>query len=314
MKKALIWTVTIICALILLDSYISPINDDINNIDPTSFSSIFYLDHNITIQKNQMESFNNEHIKVFGRKVSILDFGTLSITNSEISSINSSITIKVYGGTINVINSSINVPGRLNIIDSNATFNNSVIQNNSHMSMYFQKDNVIFYHSDIGFYSDKVKNSCYTSGILYGESYPYSNYSNIPLIPYIFYNNSYTGKLDLHLYMRGDNNGTGKIELYEHNKFIENITIPVEEGYYRYNATINLPKDIKSVLIGNTQNLALKIPENGEGAIAGEDGNITFYNITIVALSNDTENFFGINNYNIVFLKIHRHMTVVLNY
>lgn len=289
-----------ICTLILLDGYIPPVNNSINNMETTNFSNVSYLDHNITIQKNQTESFNNENIQVFGRNISIFDYGTLNITNSELNSKNFTVTINVYGGRINVMNSSIDAPGHLNIIGSNATFINTVIHKNSNMSLYFQKDTVLFYHSYVGFYSNKIKSKCYTSGIMYGKSYPYSHYGYIPLTPYIFYNNSYTGRLALKLLLRGDNDGTGEIELYEHSKFIENISIPVKEGNYTYNTTINLPDDIKSITIGNTQTLAFKIPENSMHAIAGEDGNITFYNITIVALSNDTENYFGIDNYNIV--------------
>ena len=289
-----------ICTLILLDGYISPVNNSINNTQTTNFSNISYLDHNITIQKNQTEYFNNENIEFFGKNISILDYGTLDITNSKLNSMNFTVTINVYGGRINVINSSIDAPGHLNIIGSNATFISSVINKNSNMTLYFQKDNVIFDHSYIGFYSNKVKSKCYTSGIMYGKSYPYSHYGYLPLTPYVFYSNSYVGKLVLKLLLRGDNHGTGEIELYEHSKFIENVSIPVREGNYSYNTTINLPEDIKSLTIGNTQNLAFKIPENSRQAIAGEDGNITFYNITIVALSNDTENYFGVNNYNIV--------------
>ena len=224
----------------------------------------------------------------------------LLLSYSELNSINVTITINVCGGKINVVNSTIGASGHLNIINSNAAFINAIIDKNSNMSLYFQKDNILFYHSYIGFHSDKFKSSCYISGIMYGKTYPYSNYGYIPLTSNVFYNNSYTGKLVLKLILRGDNIGTGEIELYENSKFTENISIPVKDGKYSYNTTINLPDDIKTMEIGNTEKLGFKIPENSKHVVAGEDGNITFYNITIVSLSNDTENYYGINNYNLV--------------
>ena len=302
MKKIIVWILIMICTLILLSSYISPVDNSTNNIDTMNFSNTSYLDHNITIQKNQTQSFNNENIEVFDRNISIFDYGTLNITNSELNSINVTVTINVCGGKINVVNSTIDASGHLNIINSNASFINAEIDKNSNMSVYFQKDTILFYHSYIGFHSGRFKSSCYISGIMYGKTYPYSNYGYIPLTSNIFYNNSYTGKLALKLLLHGDNNGTGEIELYEHSKFIENISIPVKEGTYSYNTTINLTEDIKSAEIGNVEKLAFEIPENSEHVVAGEDGNITFYNITTVALSNDTENYFGIDNYNIVIL------------
>ena len=300
MEKITVSILIMICTLILLSGYISPVDNSTNNIDTMNFSNTSYLDHNITIQKNQTQSFNNENLVVFERNISIFDYGTLNITNSELNSINVTLTINVCGGKINVVNSTIDASGHLNIINSNAAFINAEIDKNNNMSLYFNKDHVLFYHSYIGFYSDKFKSACYISGIMYGKTYPYSNYGYIPLTPSIFYNNSYTGKLALKLLLRGDNNGTGEIELYQHSKFIENISIPVKDGKYSYNTTINLPQDIKSVEIGNTEKLGFKIPENSKYVVAGEDGNITFYNITIVALSNDTENYFGIDNYNLV--------------
>ena len=299
MKKSLIFILTIICVLILLDSYISPIDNSINN-ESYANNNVFYLDHNITINQNQTLSFNNENIEIFAKNISITDYGTLNIINSELCAINYSITLNVYWGKINIINSSINAFGHFNIINSTAKFIDTVTQKNGNMSYYFQKDNILFYRSDMGIYSDKVKNICYTSGILYGDSYPYSKPGDIPLKANIFYNKSYTGKFNLTLSLHGDNTGTGEIELYEHNIFIKNISIPVQEGNYNYNTAIKLPADINSQGLGNTTNLAFKVPENSDSTIAGEDGNITFYNITVVALSNDTENYFGISNYNIV--------------
>ena len=261
MKKIMVWILIMMCTLILLDIYISPVNSNINNIDTMNFSNTSYLDHNITIQKNQTQSFNNENLVVFDRNISIFDYGTLNITNSELSSINVTLTINVYGGKINIVNSTIDASGHLNIINSNAAFINAEIDKNNNISLYFKKDNVLFYHSYIGFHSGRFKNACYISGIMYGKTYPYSNYGYIPLTPNVFYNNSYTGKLTLKLFLRGDNNGTGEIGLYEHGKFIENISLPVKDGKYSYNTTINLPEDIKSMGIGNTEKLGFKIPE-----------------------------------------------------
>ena len=75
MKKSLIFILSIICALILLDSYISPIDNSINN-ESNANNNAFYLDHNITINKNQTVSFNNENIEVFTNNISITDYGT----------------------------------------------------------------------------------------------------------------------------------------------------------------------------------------------------------------------------------------------
>ena len=243
MKKSLIFILTIICALILLDSYISPIDNSINN-ESYANNNVFYLDHNITINQNQTLSFNNENIEIFAKNISITDYGTLNIINSELCAINYSITLNVYWGKINIINSSINAFGHFNIINSTAKFIDTVTQKNGNMSYYFQKDNILFYRSDMGIYSDKVKNICYTSGILYGDSYPYSKPGDIPLKANIFYNKSYTGKFNLTLSLHGDNTGTGEIELYEHNIFIKNISIPVQEGNYNYNTAIKLPAEL----------------------------------------------------------------------
>ena len=300
MKKALVFTLTIMCILILLDSYISPVDNATNNEHQTNVSNVIYLDNNITIKKNQTISFDNENIKIFGQNISIMDYGELNITNSMLMSITYTVVINVYGGKINIINSSIDARGHLDVVNSTAKFINTVIPKNATMSYYFQKDNILFYQSSIGIYSDKVKSICYRAGVLYGNSYPYSKPGDIPLKAQIFYNKSYSGKLNLKLSLYGDNNGTGEIELYEHDTFIKNISVPVQEGYYTLNETITLPVDIHSKEIGNLQYLAFKIPENSNGDIAGEDGNITFDNITVVALSNDSENYYGLDNYNLV--------------
>ena len=97
MKKSLIFILTIICALILLDSYISPIDNSINN-ESYANNNVFYLDHNITINQNQTLSFNNENIEIFAKNISITDYGTLNIINSELCAINYSITLNVYWG------------------------------------------------------------------------------------------------------------------------------------------------------------------------------------------------------------------------
>ena len=49
--------------------------------------------------------------------------------------------------------------------------------------------------------------------------------------------------------------------------------------------------------------IAFKLPEiekHNQSEVAGEDGNLTFYNTTILAISNDTENYYGLDNYNMI--------------
>ena len=96
MKKALIFILTIISTLILLDSYISPIDNAINNESNANVNSTLYLTRNITINQNQTLSFNNENIEIFAKNISITDYGTLNINNSELCwQLNSSIIIVV---------------------------------------------------------------------------------------------------------------------------------------------------------------------------------------------------------------------------
>ena len=98
MKKSLIFILTIISTLILLDGYIPSINNSINNEGNANINNTFYLDHNITINQNQTLSFNNENIEVFTKNISIMDYGTLNITDSELYAINYTITLNVYIG------------------------------------------------------------------------------------------------------------------------------------------------------------------------------------------------------------------------
>ena len=98
MKKSSIFILTIISTLILLDSYIPSIDNSINNESNVNINNTFYLDHNITVNQNQTLSFNNENIEVFTKNISIMDYGTLNITDSELCAINYTITFNVYGG------------------------------------------------------------------------------------------------------------------------------------------------------------------------------------------------------------------------
>ncbi len=269
--------------------------DNIQN--PSLNVSKYYLAHNITITSNY--SISNENLIAFQRNITIFDYGKLVITDSCTEHTNFSINILVNRGILNIDNSSIGSNGMIKAINSNLTFNNLTIQNNSNMIFNLNHDKVTFNNSNIRFYSNTIKQVCFTSGKIFGKSYPYDTYGNIPFKETDIYNSSLVGNLSLHLYLRGDNNGTGELELYEFGKFIKNVSLPVHTGYYNYTVDISLPQDIQTSEFNNTNIFSLKIPE-ANGTAAGEDGYLSIHNITILTRSNDTESYFGYNNYNMI--------------
>ena len=205
-------------------------SDTIQN--PSLNISNYYLVHNITVTSNY--SISNENLIAFQRNITIFDYGKLVITNSCTEHTNFSINILVNRGTLNINNSSIASDGMIKATNSNLTFNNLTIKNNSNMIFNLNHDKARFYNSNIRFYSNPIKHVCFTSGKLFGKSYPYDTYGNIPLKETDIYNKSLAGNLSLHLYIRGDNNGTGELELYEFGGFIKNVSLPVHTGYYNY--------------------------------------------------------------------------------
>ena len=282
--------------MVLMPPNISHTSSD-NIQNPSLNTSNYYLVHNITVTSNY--SISNENLIAFQRNITIFDYGKLVITNSCTEHTNFSINILVNRGTLNINNLSIASNGMIKATNSNLTFNNLTIQNNSNMTFNLNHDKATFNNSNIRFYSNPIKHVCFTSGKLFGKSYPYDTYGNIPLKETDIYNKSLAGNLSLHLYIRGDNNGTGELELYEFGKFIKNVTLPVYTGYYNYTANISLPQDIHTLEFNNTNIFSLKIPE-ANGTAAGEDGYLSIHNITILTTSNDTESYFGYNNYNMI--------------
>ncbi len=270
-------------------------SDNIQN--PSLNVSKYYLDHNITITSNY--SISNENLIIFQRNITIFDYGKLDITNSCIEHTNFSINIFVNKGILNINNSSIGSNGTIKAINSNLNFNNLTIQNNSNMIFNFNHDKVAFTNSNIRFYSNPIKQVCFTSGKLFGKSSHYDTNGNITFKETDIYNNSLAGNLSLHLYIRGDNNGTGELELYEFGKFIKNVSLPVYTGYYNYTVNFSLPQDIHTSEFNDTNIFSLKIP-GANGTAAGEDGYLSIHNITILTRSNDTESYFGYNNYNMM--------------
>ena len=263
----------------------------------------YYLNHNITIKKNSNLSFSNENLVIFQQNISIYDCGELNITNSHFDSINFSINIFVLNGSLNFRDVSINSSGNLKAINSTLNFNNVTIRNNANMTFNFIHDKLLFIHSNIRFYSNPRKYNIFTSAKLFGSSQPYDAPGAIQLKEIDIYNNSFLGNLSIHLYIHGDKNGTGELELYELGNFVENVSIPVLQGYHNYTINVTLPVDIKSSELNNTNNLAFKLPEiekHNQSEVAGEDGNLTIYNITILGISNDTESYYGLNNYNMM--------------
>ena len=282
--------------MVLMPPNISHTNSDtIQN--PSLNISNYYLVHNITVTSNY--SISNENLIAFQRNITIFDYGKLVITNSCTEHTNFSINILVNRGTLNINNSSIASDGMIKATNSNLTFNNLTIKNNSNMIFNLNHDKARFYNSNIRFYSNPIKHVCFTSGKLFGKSYPYDTYGNIPLKETDIYNKSLAGNLSLHLYIRGDNNGTGELELYEFGGFIKNVSLPVHTGYYNYTVNISLPQDIQTSEVNNTNIFSLKIPE-ANGTAAGEDGYLSIHNITILTRSNDTESYFGYKNYNMI--------------
>jgi len=297
MKKRII-ALTLIIAIIIVLVPISSSHSRAHNSEyPSLNTSNYYLAHNITVTSNY--SISKENLIAFQHNITIFDYGKLVITNSCIKHTNFSITIFVHKGTLDISNTSIGSNGMIKAINSNLTFNNLTIQNNSNMVFNLNHDKATFNNSNIRFYSNPIKHVCFTTGKLFGKSYPYDTYGSIPLKETDIFNNSLAGNLSLHLYVRGDNNGTGELELYEFGKFIKNITLPVYTGYYNYTVNFSLPQDIYISEFNNTNIFALKMPE-ANGVVAGEDGYLSIQNITILTRSNDTESYFGYNNYNMV--------------
>ena len=297
---------SILLLLIIIVVLLSPINFTHypkNYRSDLTTNSPYYLNHNITIKKNSNLSFSNENLVIFQQNISIYDCGELNITNTNLDSINFSINIFVLNGRLNFRDVSINSSGNLKAINSTLNFNNVTIQNNANMTFNFLHDKLLFIHSNIRFYSNPNKYNTFTSAKLFGSSQPYDAPGTIQLKESDIYNNSLLGNLSIHLYIRGDKNGTGELELYEFGNFIENVSIPVRQGYHNYTLNVTLPTDIKSAELNNTNKLAFKLPKiekNNQSQVAGEDGNLTFYNITILAISNDTENYYGPDNYNMM--------------
>ena len=297
MKKRIIVLALIIAIIIVLVPISSSHSEAHNSEYPSLNTSKYYLAHNITVTSNY--SISNENLIAFQHNITIFDYGKLVITNSCIKHTNFSITIFVHKGTLDISNTSIGSNGMIKAINSNLTFNNLTIQNNSNMVFNLNHDKATFNNSNIRFYSNPIKHVCFTTGKLFGKLYPYDTYGNIPFKETDIYNNSFVGNLSLHLYIRGDNNGTGELELYEFGKFIKNVSLPVYTGYYNYTVNFSLPQDIYISEFNNTNIFALKMPE-ANGVVAGEDGYLSIQNITILTRSNDTESYFGYNNYNMV--------------
>ena len=295
-KRIIILTLIITLIMVLMPANISHTSSD-NIQNPSLNVSNYYLAHNITVTSNY--SISNENLIAFQQNITIFDYGKLVITNSCIKHTNFSLNIFVNKGILNINNSSIGSNGMIKAINSNLNFNNLTIQNNSNMIFNFNHDKVTFNNSNIRFYSNPIKHVCFTSGKLFGKLYPYDTYGNIPLKETDIYNNSFAGNLSLHLYIRGDNNGTGELELYEFGKFIKNVSLPVHTGYYNYTVNFSLPQDIRTSEFNDTNIFSLKIPEANDTA-AGEDGYLSIHNITILTKSNDTESYFGYNNYNMM--------------
>ncbi len=295
-KRIIILTLIITLIMVLMPANISHTSSDsIQN--PSLNVSKYYLDHNITITSNY--SISNENLIVFQRNITIFDYGKLVITNSYIEHTNFSINIFVNKGILNINNSSIGSNGMIKATNSNLNFNNLTIQNNSNMIFNFNHDKATFDNSNIRFYSNPIKQVCFTSGKLFGKSSHYDTNGNITFKETDIYNNSLAGNLSLHLYIRGDNNGTGELELYEFGKFIKNVSLPVYTGYYNYTVNFSLPQDIHTSEFNDTNIFSLKIP-GANGTAAGEDGYLSIHNITILTRSNDTESYFGYNNYNMM--------------
>ena len=169
--------------------------------------------------------------------------------------------------------------------------------------MQSNKSNITIFNSTINYGQLNSKNVNFTSGILYNKNSPQDAAGPIPIKSGVYYNNSYSNRLNLHFYIKGDNNGTGNILLYEHNSLIDNMSIPVHIGYYYFNTSINLPEDLLPENFTNTSYFSMVIPTDSypHSHPAGEDGNITFENITTYINSNDTESYYGFNNYNVIF-------------
>ncbi len=302
MKNRIIMLITIIIIFILLFTFPYKVdNNTINN--KTSIESVYYLNHNLTIENNKKCYINNQNISIFQNNVNIIDNGFLSLNNSSIITNNVKLNLIIHNSTFVMDNSIINITGKIHFYNSTIIIKNSKIINQTTLYIQSNKSNINIFNSTINYGQFNSKNVNFTSGMLYNKNSPQDAQGPIPIKSDIYYNNSYSNRLNLHFYIKGDNNGTGNILFYEHTLLIDNMSIPVHTGYYYFNTSINLPEDLLPENFTNTSDFSMVIPTDNspQPHPAGEDGNITFENITAYINSNDTESYYGFNGYNIIF-------------
>ncbi len=306
MRNKAIILISIIIIFILLFNFQYKIDNDnilTNHENNDINESSYYLNHNILIKNEEKCNINNQKIIIFQNNVSIIDNGYLYLNNSEIITNNTNLNLKICNGTLFMDDSIIDIKGRIYFYNSSIIINNSSILNQTTLYIYGKNSNLSLYNSNINYSQFNQKNYNYTSGMLYNKCSPQDKQGIIPLKSNIYYNSSYSNKLNIHFQICGDNNGTGYMPIYEYGSLIYNISIPVHTGNYWYNISIDLPEDLLPSDFTNSSYFKMVIPTNNypQAHPAGEDGNITYTNITIYINSNDTENYFGFGKYNIIF-------------
>ena len=300
-KRAIIISIIVIFILLFNLPYINNSNYDKNYIE--NYTSSYYLDQNLTIGHNSSYIIKNENLIIFKNNISIIDYGVFKLSNSSIITSNTELSLKICNATFFMQNSIINITGKIYFYNSSIIINNSQILNKTTLFIKAKNSNIILKNTTINYGPLKKFSSNFTSNILYNKNSPQDAPGKIPFNNIIYHYNSYVNKLNMHFKINGDNNGTGYLLFYEYGTLIENLSIPVYSETYYYNATITLPKDLLPDNFNNYSYFYVKVPTDNSPFPhpAGEDGNITFYNITISAYSNDTESYYNLNSYNIIF-------------
>ena len=301
-KRLIIISMIIIITLLFNLPYGNNSIDNKNYI--ANYESSYYLDHNLTIGNTSNYILNSQNIIVFKNNINIIDYGIFKLYNSSIITNHTKLSLKICNATFIMQNSFINATGQIYFYNSSIIIKNSQIVNKTTLFIKVKDSSIILQNSTINYGPLKQFSSNFTSNILYNKNVPQDAPGSIPFNNVIYYPNSYVNKLNIHFKINGDNNGTGDLLFYEHGSLIKNLSIPVYLGTYYYNVTIKLPRDLLPNNFSNYSYFYVKVPTDSSPYPhpAGEDGNITFCNITMKAYSNDTESYYNLSSYNIIFI------------
>jgi hypothetical protein len=297
-RKTAIVISFLVIVILIFNINLSNNQNNVSNLVSVPDQSSYYLNHNISIGVGNTLDFNDMNISIL-KNMHINSFGNLSISHSIIEMNNNELSLNICGGSFILNNSKIDINGTIFFKNSNILICNSSISNNSFLSGY--NDNIKIVNSTVSYKSLDKERSRYCAGQMFPtSSYPLE-YGKIAFKPFIKYKNSYVKSIKLSFRNYGDINISGVILFYEHGSLLENYSIPIHEGNYFLNTTLNLSKDLLPYQFQNMSDFYMEIPEGKDNLSAGNDKYLAIKNLTVYMISNDTENFYGINKYNIVF-------------